>query len=69
MNRFRTLQELREHLHTSGCKNCDLGFQEGLNGCCVSRGTPNNRFMILEKHQERLKILLQNPFQAQQENY
>ena len=30
-----------------GCKECSLGFQADINGCCVSRGDWNTRRMII----------------------
>jgi len=41
------LLDLRNGLVEYGCKACTLGFQEGLNGCCVARGNPESRRMII----------------------
>jgi uracil-DNA glycosylase len=44
---FGSIREVHHTLHTRGCQRCDLGFQPGLNGCCVSRGTFNTNKMIV----------------------
>jgi len=44
---FEDLADLQLTLIDEGCRACSLGFQEGLNGCCVSRGNPLKRRMII----------------------
>jgi uracil-DNA glycosylase family 4 len=44
---FKTLEQLKAHLHTEGCKRCDLGFQPNINGCCVARGPNSTNKMII----------------------
>lgn len=44
---FQSIQDLKFRLHTGGCRACDLGFQENLNGCCVARGNPESKRMIV----------------------
>lgn len=41
------LSTLKVGLRQHGCKACDLGLQEGLNGCCVARGNERFRRMII----------------------
>lgn len=42
-----TIYEFKNHLEINGCKKCDLEFQDGLNGCCIARGTDKYRRMIV----------------------
>ena len=44
---FEHIGDLHMTLTEEGCRACDLGFQEGLNGCCVSRGSHITRRMII----------------------
>ena len=44
---FKTVGHLGMRLHEDGCHRCALGFQEEINGCCVSRGNPDTRRMII----------------------
>jgi uracil-DNA glycosylase len=45
--KFESITQLRLRLHTDGCRRCSLGFQEEINGCCVSRGNPLSKLMIV----------------------
>lgn len=44
---FDNLTHLNQKLTAEGCKRCSLGFQPGLNGVCVSRGTHSTTKMIV----------------------
>ena len=44
---FADIGDLRMTLTEEGCRACDLGFQEGLNGVCVARGLASSRRMII----------------------
>lgn len=44
---FSSLGELRGYLSSRGCDLCSLGFQPGLNGCCLARGNPASRRILL----------------------
>jgi DNA polymerase len=44
---FSSVEQLNIHLLEKGCKKCDLGFQDNINGCCVSRGDPSSSKMII----------------------
>jgi len=44
---FQSLLELDDHLTEIGCHGCDLGFQDNINGCCVSRGSRSSSKMII----------------------
>lgn len=44
---FGSVEELHLKLHSDGCHRCSLGFQPEINGCCVYRGTPSNKRMII----------------------
>jgi len=44
---FKSINQLRAHLHLEGCKRCDLGFQPNINGCCVSKGPETTTKMII----------------------
>lgn len=59
---FTTVDQLRDYLHTIGCKNCELGFQKGLNGCCVSRGEWQTRRMIIGEAPGKIENSLSSPF-------
>ena len=39
--------ELEDTLIDRGCRACDLGFQENINGCCVMRGDHGSKVMIV----------------------
>lgn len=44
---FESIGDLHLALKEEGCRACSLGFQEGLNGCCVSRGNVTCKRMIV----------------------
>jgi uracil-DNA glycosylase family 4 len=44
---FESLYEVNSKLTNHGCHMCELGFQENINGCCVTRGTYNTNKMIV----------------------
>lgn len=46
-NKFMSLGDLHGYLTTRGCQKCSLGFQAGLNGCCVARGNPMSHRILL----------------------
>lgn len=39
--------EFTNALTSQGCAACSLGFQPEINGCCVRRGNPYSKFMII----------------------
>jgi len=65
ISQFISLEELRFTLHSEGCKMCSLGFQEGLSGCCVARGNPASKRMIIGeapgKHEDSQSIPFVGP--------
>lgn len=44
---FTSIAQLECTLIDRGCQACSLGFQPEINGCCVSRGIPDTRRMII----------------------
>ncbi len=59
---FENLADLQLTLINEGCVACDLGFQEGLNGCCVARGNPLKRRMIIGEAPGRFEDAQSSPF-------
>lgn len=45
---FQHVTDIDPYLRHHGCRMCDLGFQKDLNGCCVMRGTVNNKMIVGE---------------------
>jgi uracil-DNA glycosylase family 4 len=44
---FKYVGDIYMRLTHGGCRRCTLGFQPEINGCCVSRGNPDMRRMII----------------------
>lgn len=59
---FSSLDDIHHYLSMYGCKACDLGFQPSLNGCCVSRGNPLSRRMIIGEAPGKYEDALSSPF-------
>ena len=59
---FNTIEELQLTLKGKGCNKCDLGFQDGLNGCCVSRGNHFSRRMIIGEAPGKMEDATSEPF-------
>jgi len=59
---FQNLASLNTALHVSGCKSCSLGFQPNINGCCVSRGNLNSRFMLIGEAPGKEEDSTREPF-------
>ncbi len=59
---FGSLHNLRYKLHTDGCQRCSLGFQEEINGCCVSRGVISKQRMIIGEAPGKEEDSKRSPF-------
>jgi uracil-DNA glycosylase family 4 len=59
---FESLEQLNKKLTIAGCQRCDLGFQPGLNGVCVSRGTTDTNKMIVGEAPGRYEDSRSKPF-------
>lgn len=59
---FGSTYELRLKLHVDGCHRCSLGFQEEINGCCVSRGSSSSRRMIIGEAPGKEEDSKRSPF-------
>ena len=44
---FSSLEELNRFLKRNNCRRCNLGFQENIYGCCVSRGDMSSKMMVI----------------------
>lgn len=44
---FNSAFELKDTLMKRGCRRCELGYQQDLNGCCVSRGTSRFKRLLV----------------------
>jgi DNA polymerase len=58
----KDLRHFRSLLHTAGCRACNLGFQPNINGCCVSRGDPVSRRMIIGEAPGKKEDATRSPF-------
>lgn len=57
-----SIESLKHDLHTKGCTRCNLGFQKGLIGCCVSRGDHSKRRMLIGEAPGRFEDAQSEPF-------
>ena len=47
IDHISSINGLCEYLYTVGCKECNLGYQENINGCVVYRGNPAAKKIII----------------------
>jgi DNA polymerase len=59
---FESTAALRHYLHTEGCRRCDLGFQDNINGCCVARGPNDSKRMIVGEAPGKDEDATREPF-------
>ena len=59
---FKYVGDLATRLKTEGCQRCSLGFQKEINGCCVFRGNPDMRRMIIGEAPGKEEDATQYPF-------
>jgi uracil-DNA glycosylase family 4 len=59
---FESMGDLHQILLEEGCRACSLGFQEGLNGCCVSRGNYLTKRMIIGEAPGKYEDAQSEPF-------
>lgn len=57
-----SIESLKHDLHTTGCTRCNLGFQKGLNGCCVSRGDHTKKRVLIGEAPGRFEDATSSPF-------
>jgi len=60
--KFSSVEELKGTLTDRGCRRCTLGFQPGINGCCVSRGSTSSSMMIIGEAPGRDEDSTREPF-------
>lgn len=62
IDEIASIEELKAGLHTKGCSRCNLAFQKGLIGCCVSRGDHTKQRMLVGEAPGRFEDATSEPF-------